>query len=103
MLAHQHGDGIHFLAGRTAGHPDAHRIGGTAALEEFRHHLLRQFREGFLVAEKTGDVDEQIAKQRAGLLRIRSQMLDIGFRLCKLIDLHAAATHGAETSWLCNR
>ena len=62
---------IHFFPGGTARYPNPHRVGRAATLRTVSGSLQgRQALEGFLIAEKAGDVDQQIAEQRADLLRI---------------------------------
>ena len=50
---------------------------------------VRQRLERVGVAEEVGDVDQQVAKQRADLLRLLAQQLDIGFDGAELAHLHA--------------
>ena len=60
LLQEQHGDGIGFLAGAAARHPDPDRPVRRMRPREFGNDCLRQHIEGLLVAEKPRDVDEQI-------------------------------------------
>src|SRR5262249_31847468 len=57
------GDAIGFLAARAAGYPDADVV-FDAPLDELRKHNLFESAERLGVAEKTRDVDEQVARKR---------------------------------------
>jgi len=90
VLAQKDRDGIGFVAGRTAGHPDAHLVGGALVLEQHRYDEGLECAKGDGIAEKTGNPDQQVAEQGADLFRICAQPLDIIFELCRLDYLHAA-------------
>ncbi len=88
-LLQQDGDGIGFLAGGTAGHPDADGCAGRLAGEESRDDLFLERGERLRVPKETGDTDQEIAKERFHLARVLLQIADIPVQPLDLVDGHA--------------
>ena len=98
LLLEQDGDGIGFLAGGAAGHPDADRGARGLAGKEPRDDLFLERLEGLRVAEEIGDADQQVAKERLHLGRGLLQIADVLVQPFDLVDGHApldAAVDGA--------
>ena len=89
VLLEQDGDGIGFLAGGTAGHPDADHCAGGLAGKKPRDDLFLQRRERLRVAEEIGDADQQIAKERLHLGRGLLQVAHVLVQPLDLVDGHA--------------
>ncbi len=89
LFAQQDGDRIGLLAGGAAGHPDADLLVRALALEELGNDEGLKRVKGIRIAEEIGHADQQVAKQRPSLVRIRLQPLDIAVDLSELLHLHA--------------
>ena len=96
MFAQQDGDRKNLFAGGAAGRPDPHRIGRAASLEQARNDFGFERVERFGVAEKTGHVDQQVAKQRRRLFGLALQQAGIVGQGLALMNLHAALNAAQE-------
>ena len=97
-LLEQDGEGIGFLAGGTAGHPDANQCARGFAGKKPRDDLFLERPERLRVAEETGDADQEVAKERLHFGRGLLQIADILVQPLDLVDGHApldAADDGA--------
>ena len=86
----QQGDGIGLLAGGAAHHPDPHRIGRRAVVQQLGQHLLLQRLKSLGIAKKIGDTDQHVLHQRLGFFRIRPQKGQISGQVRHAVDLHSA-------------
>ena len=96
-FAAQHGQRISFLAGGTAGHPEAHLL-IARPFEQARQMLRFQFVEHLAVAKKAGDSDQQFAVERVHFARIGFHVAHVIAQILKLVDCDApfdASSHGA--------
>src|SRR5262249_21764280 len=91
VLAQQDRDGIDFLAGGAAGHPDSHRVACALALEYRRDDRFFEQLEGAGVTEEIGHPDQQIAEQQRDFVRVLTQLGDVLREARHLQHLHAVA------------
>ena len=89
VLAQQDGERVDLFAGGAAGDPDPHDIVGAALLKELGHDHLGELLERLGIAKEVGDIDQQIAKQRAHFVLMTTQVFDIRFQIVDLHHLHA--------------
>ncbi len=77
LFEKQHGEGIGLLASAAAGNPDPQRPVRRVPADEIGNHLFRQQLEGSRVAEKAGDVDQQILDEEIDFACILPQHVEI--------------------------
>ena len=77
-LGKQHRDRIGFLAAGAAGHPHPQVLVGRAGLDERDDCAGAQDLEQLGIAEKAGDVDEQVAQQRLAFVGAGAQPGEVG-------------------------
>jgi hypothetical protein len=65
VLAEEHGERVGLLARSTSADPDAHRVADAFAFEQTRNDHRSDDFESVWIPEKIGNVDQQIAEQRA--------------------------------------
>lgn len=97
MLEQQHGEAVGLLAGGAADRPHPQHVARPFAREKLGDDLAREQLEHLRVAEKVGDGDQQVAKERVGLRRVAAQQLEVGAELLNTAQLHPAgdaAHHG---------
>ena len=93
----QHGNGIGFLAGGTAGDPNANSRACSLARKKPRDGLLPNLLENLGIPEETGDADEEFAKERVPFAPGELHIAEIVFQPIDLVDGHTpldAAYHG---------
>src|SRR6202140_5861749 len=94
----QHGNGIGFLAGGTAGDPDTNSRSCSLAREKPRDDLFLNLLENLGIPEETGDADEEFAKERVPFAPGELHIAEIVFQPIDLVDGHTpldAAYDGA--------
>lgn len=84
-LEQEDGQGVRLFARGAPGNPDPHRPVGLPVRQHPDQFRLKG-REGLGVAEKAGDVDQQIPEQRLGLLRVVPQIAGIIAQAIELMD-----------------
>ena len=97
-LQQANGQGVNFLAGGTAGHPDAKRVFRGAVLGELRKNPFAQGFEHLGVPEEVGDADQEILIQGIQLAGIFAQESQVIVDILEVVQGHApqdAATDGA--------
>ena len=100
MLAQQDRDRIGLLAGGATGDPDAHLIVAAFILEQLRNDRCLERLKGRGITKEISHTDQQIAKQRAYLLRLALQPLCVILELCSLHHLHSALDAALKGSFL---
>src|SRR5207244_1613045 len=81
---------VHLLARGTTWHPDANRLAGASIANDPRKHLLLERLEHVGIAEKPGDVDQQVLEQRLRLRGIALQKSRVTLQRVELVHHHAA-------------
>ncbi len=95
------GDAVGFLAGRASGHPDSERAIGGGALEQLRKDERVQCRERLGLAEETGDVNEQVVRERDQFLPVLAQLPDVVPQIGQPVQGHSPHEAPAYRSGLC--
>ncbi|MEZ4601249.1 MAG: hypothetical protein R2940_15775 [Syntrophotaleaceae bacterium] len=95
QLQQHDGDGVGLLAGGTPRHPDPHRPVGGMFLEHLLQFIL-QGGESLQIAEKAGDVDQQIDEQGLGLGSVAAQEAEVVFEALEAVQGHAALYAAAQ-------
>lgn len=80
-----HGDGVGFLAGGTAEDPDADRF-VTALLQELGEDVALEEVEGFRVAEKAGDADENVGVEGVAFFGVAAKERGVVVDGCQFVQ-----------------
>src|SRR5438094_4105087 len=94
-------DGVRFFAGRTSGDPNADRpiVRFSIAKEDGKHSFSQRV-EGFTVAEKSSDVDEDIAVKLIHLSLILLDEANVVLQFFEPVAHHAALDAALKSSLL---
>ena len=87
-FAHHNGDGIDFLPGRAARHPDANVIIGTFVGDHVSHNR-RESVESVRVTKELGHADQNLPEQQVEFVWVSSETLKVRCDVIDLKDLHA--------------
>ena len=89
-LTQKDGNGIDFLTGRAAGHPNADRLAGCLGRDQCRKRGALESFERIGIAEELGHANEQLMEQGLELTAIRLEALDVAGDIVNMQHLHAA-------------
>ena len=104
QVVHQgDGDGIGFLARGAARHPDPDRDGGGLVLQDGREYFLTQGDKTIRVAEKLGDLDDQVIEQRLNFARLVLQKADVILERFNVVEHHAPLDAPLKSWAACRR
>src|SRR5262249_2833466 len=90
VLGHQDRERVRFLARGASGGPDPHLVFARFAGKHLRHDFLLKPRERLAVAEKIGDLDQQIAQQRGYFLLVVAQEGQVRVQVVQFAHLHSS-------------
>jgi hypothetical protein len=80
-LMEEHGEGIGFLARAATRNPDAQSAIGCPAVEQAGNHLLFQQVEHVPIAEKAGDVDQEVLREQIQFAPVGAQPVEIAVHI----------------------
>ena len=100
LFAKNNGQRIGLFPRGAGGGPDPHLVLRLAAGEEAGDHPLFQFAEGNRVAEKLGDLDEEIPVEGVEFLLIGVQNPGVGLQVFELAKLHPALDASGHSRFL---
>lgn len=99
-LQNADGDRVGLFTGGAARHPHAHRIVLGAVLQDRGQHVRRDGREGGRLAEKAGDMDQDVVEQQIELVAIGFQIFGVFLGRIQAMNGHATECPAADGSGL---
>ena len=92
----RNGQGISFLTGGTADHPEAKWRVSSSMLEKAREHFATEGEEDLGIPKEGGDVDQEIPKESIRFRRVGLKEVQVGMQSDNLVQSHAANDAAAE-------